>query len=141
MTKRIQLLAVAMGALGYTFFGATREAQAQYVRPAVSPYARPAVSPYLNLLRSGNPAVNYYGLVRPQQDTISSLQQLQQQADYGQGLGGDNTATLPTTGHAARFGNYSHYFGGVNQAPLNIAPLNTRPLNVPQQGTSGRRGF
>src|SRR5215203_848978 len=27
---------------------------------------RPGLSPYLNLNRGGNPAINYYGLVRPQ---------------------------------------------------------------------------
>jgi hypothetical protein len=27
---------------------------------------RPSLSPYLNLNRGGNPAINYYGLVRPQ---------------------------------------------------------------------------
>src|SRR5215203_6920838 len=27
---------------------------------------RPGLSPYLNLGRGGNPAINYYGLVRPQ---------------------------------------------------------------------------
>jgi hypothetical protein len=30
------------------------------------PYSPPVVSPYLNLLNRGNPAINYYGLVRPQ---------------------------------------------------------------------------
>jgi hypothetical protein len=28
--------------------------------------SRPTVSPYLNIIRGGDPAINYYGLVRPQ---------------------------------------------------------------------------
>jgi hypothetical protein len=43
---------------------------------------RPAVSPYLNLLRSSNPGyLNYYGLVRPEQQMRSAAGSLQQQ--YG----------------------------------------------------------
>src|SRR5262245_33245992 len=41
--------------------------------------SRPTVSPYLNLLRrGGSPALNYYTLVRPQNQFYQSLQQLQQ---------------------------------------------------------------
>ena len=58
-------------------------AQGPYVRPrqADNPYARPTVSPYLNLLRPGaSPAINYYGLVRPQQQFQSDIGQLDQQS-------------------------------------------------------------
>ena len=42
-------------------------ARAQVGRAPVTPFSRPAVSPYLNLTRAGaNPAVNYFGLVKPQ---------------------------------------------------------------------------
>ena len=40
----------------------------------------PTISPYINLLRGGNVGLNYYGLVRPQQDFAMQNQQL------GQGL-------------------------------------------------------
>ena len=39
-------------------------------------YKPPAVSPYLNLLRPGDPAINYFGLVRPQQDFRNGIQGL-----------------------------------------------------------------
>jgi hypothetical protein len=41
------------------------------------PGAPPQVSPYLNLARGGPPAINYYGLIRPQQQLQAGLQQVQ----------------------------------------------------------------
>ncbi len=39
----------------------------------------PVLSPYMNLARPGtNPAINYFGLVRPQIQTGQNLQNLQQ---------------------------------------------------------------
>jgi len=78
-------------------------------RPATSPIARPAVSPYLNMFRGGSPAINYYGIVRPQQDTSAALQRLQQQVAPAPLPVAPSDALL-TTGHATRFMNYSHYF-------------------------------
>lgn len=46
------------------------------------PFDRPVVSPYMNLFRSRNsssPVLNYYGLVRPQQQYMAQNQQLTQQ--------------------------------------------------------------
>jgi len=37
---------------------------------------RPGISPYLNLARGGNPAINYYGLVRPQIAAAQAFQTL-----------------------------------------------------------------
>ena len=68
---------------------------------------RPAFSPYLNLLRPGvNPAINYFGLVRPQQEFRSGINTVQSElqgvgtavnrlsySDYG----------MRETGHAAGF--------------------------------------
>ena len=52
---------------------------------AQAPGAAPGVSPYLNLLRQGNSqALNYYGLVRPQVEFRSGIQQLQQQGNTQQ---------------------------------------------------------
>ena len=83
-----------------------------YVRPQVG---RPTISPYLNLMRSGNPAINYYGIVRPQIETYQNLQQMQGEIQQIQNfpLQGQANAqmNLPMTGHAATFMNYSHYFG------------------------------
>lgn len=36
---------------------------------------RPAFSPYLNLLRGGNPVLNYYGIVRPEQEFRAANQE------------------------------------------------------------------
>jgi hypothetical protein len=67
---------------------------------------RPAVSPYINLLRRGtNPAINYYGLVRPIVDQQAYNQQfvdrearLQSELDQQQ-----QTSPLEETARVARF--------------------------------------
>lgn len=82
------------------------------------PNQHPTVSPYLNLFggSGGNPAINYYGIVRPQVETQQSLQHLQQglqnlpQMMGGAGQGQDGTNNQFTTGHGVAFLNYSHYF-------------------------------
>ncbi len=91
-------------------------AHGQVFQPSrVSPVYRPPVSPYLNLLRRGSdPAVNYYGIVRPEIEFRSGLQNLQQQVNA---VGQQETAqeqalsALPETGHPVQFFNYSHYYG------------------------------
>src|SRR5438105_3422455 len=48
--------------------------------PGVPGQTRPTFSPYLNLARrDSSPALNYYGLVRPQIATQNNIQSLQQQ--------------------------------------------------------------
>lgn len=94
--------------------------------PAV-PY-RPPVSPYLNLLnRQTNPAINYFGIVRPQlqfgqaiQQQQAELNQLRQQTDLGQfrqeidqlpaRLRQDLAAAQPARVPIPTFVNYSHYY-------------------------------
>lgn len=82
----------------------------------------PAFSPYLNLNRAGaSPAINYFGIVRPQIDFRNSIQGLQQ--DY-RALATQRptddpfTTDLPPTGHTPQFLNYGGYFG----RPLNSVP-------------------
>jgi hypothetical protein len=99
-----------------------------YVRPQMAnPYARPVFSPYLNLLNPNlNPAINYYGLVRPEIEFRSSLQQLQQQVNtLPTTPSAPELAGIPVTGHTTQFLNYSHYY----------------PSNLPGQsaGAAGRR--
>ena len=84
----------------------------------------PTFSPYLNLLRGGSsPAINYYGIVRPEITFGNSLYQLglQQEALQGQqnALGNQQTALaaftqLPATGHASGFQTQSRYFQNAN---------------------------
>jgi hypothetical protein len=95
-----------------------------YTRPQVNPH--PTVSPFLNLTRGGNAAVNYYGIIRPQQQTQRQIHHLQHEF---QGI--QATETLPAqegadpatrTGRPiGGFFNYSHYYplygrGGAGQA-------------------------
>ena len=71
---------------------------------------RPSVSPYLNLLGRGNPAINYYGIVRPQMAYDNAL------------LGGAGAGPMTSgeeltdpelrraTGHSVAFNNLSHFY-------------------------------
>jgi len=79
---------------------------------APPPY-RPPVSPYINLGRQQglNPAINYYGIIRPQLQFSSSVQQLQQQISTNQqGITDLQASALPATGHSAQFMNYQRFF-------------------------------
>src|SRR5262249_53508964 len=94
-------------------------------------FYRPPVSPYINLMRPGLSGINYYGLVRPQVDAATALQQLQQQQLALAASGGslDPAGSLPTTGHTTRFMNYGRYFfnqGGAN-APALVPPTPASP--------------
>ena len=87
--------------------------QVPFQRPTLGPVNTPAFSPYLNLNRFGSsPALNYYGIVRPQLDAYAATQNLQQQiTTNSQTLSGAGSATdLPATGHSIRFLNTSRYF-------------------------------
>jgi hypothetical protein len=81
----------------------------------------PAVSPYLNINRAGAPAgVNYYNLVQPQVQFQSAINNLQQnQAALAQSVYGQPAGNQPplTSGHAASFGDYLHYFPSRPGAP------------------------
>jgi hypothetical protein len=81
---------------------------------AQNPALPPPVSPYLNLLRAGSsPAVNFYGLVRPQIETRNSLRRLQQEVSANQQqmpIPQEDDAGLPATGHAAQFGTERLFF-------------------------------
>ena len=110
-------------------------AQAQVVNPRVGGAApAPTVSPYINLLRNPNaPALNYYGLIRPQFQTTAGLQSLQQQFVLGQAgplAGSEPADSVLVTGHAAAFMNYGGYFqssvGGAQPARLGPA-ISPRP--------------
>ena len=73
-------------------------------------------SPYLNLIRSRNtPAVNYYGLVRPQQAFQNALFGLQAQAAVGGlapvlGGGQPDGSDLPGTGLPVGYLNHYGFF-------------------------------
>jgi hypothetical protein len=73
-------------------------------------------SPYLNLLRGGSgAAINYYGIVRPQQNLQMSLQGLQQQMFSGGGEQDDAQASPGVIlGTRVRFLNTGGYFLNLN---------------------------
>ncbi|MCZ2344240.1 MAG: hypothetical protein LC104_20970 [Bacteroidales bacterium] len=85
----------------------------------------PTFSPYLNLLRGGiNPAINYYGMVRPQlafqQQAFQLQQQVNQNAQSLQTLQTFSTAglqaqqpQLPYSGHPVVFNSLGGYFNNL----------------------------
>jgi hypothetical protein len=91
------------------------------------PLNTPAFSPYLNLFRSGDnsgPVLNYFGLVRPQLDSMQQSEQLgqniqalqagrgmpqQQMMGPGQGIG---YSQLGMTGHPVVFQSYQNVATG-----------------------------
>ena len=77
--KRCLLAAAVALAWVAAAVGPRAEAQFTYQRPQTNPYGGNPVSPYLNLTRGGNPAINYYGLVRPELDSLQMMQTLGQQ--------------------------------------------------------------
>jgi len=96
-------------------------AQQPYVRPQTSPYPKPTVSPYLNIASGLNPAIAYYGIVRPTQQFQGFEQTL-----IGPGGTLSTTRTTSTTGQALvtgttpRFMSYSAYFNNVGGQRLGI---------------------
>jgi hypothetical protein len=80
-----------------------------------APPVRPTFSPYLNLLRGGgSPALNYYGLVRPEQNLQQNLQGIQMnQATTSSNLKTVNdilAGNITPTGVASQFMNHGRYF-------------------------------
>lgn len=97
-----------------------RPAAAQPPGVPRSPY-----SPYLNLARPGNPAINYYGLVRPEQEFRNSIANLRGQVGtLNQEVNriNPNATGLPQTGHPVAFMNYSHYYGNLRPRVGGTAP-------------------
>jgi hypothetical protein len=84
------------------------------LRPGITPNPRPSFSPYMNLLlRNGSPALNYYGIVRPQLQTASAINALQSELALNRDLiNAGQLAPLGdlSTGHAAVFLNTGGYF-------------------------------
>jgi hypothetical protein len=106
------LLSLAAAVAGVAFTPAPVEAQPYGPRVGQLPPG-PTVSPYLNLARRGTlPAINYYGLVRPQFDTYTGLQVLRQgilQTQAAVPTVADFDA-IPTTGRPSGFLTHGVYF-------------------------------
>jgi hypothetical protein len=108
-------------------------AQYPYQRRFGQPPAGATATPYLNLIRRGNPAINYYGLVRPQANFQAEMQALQQRINSAQREidARGETNGLPATGHPTYFMNYSHYYPAYGTPGM--APTG-RPRYVPGPG-------
>ena len=114
MKRLIRIACIGLG-LGMWLTWTNGAAHAQ-----VPAYQAPGFSPYLNILRGGSsPAINYYGIVRPEITFGNSMYQLGVQQNMLQGqqgqLNNQQTAlaaftTLPGTGHTAGFQTQSRYF-------------------------------
>jgi hypothetical protein len=125
-------LVLPLSALLLALTGPT--AHAQPGRAPATPLGQPVLSPYLNLAQPGfNPAISYFGVVRPQLQTQGNIQQLQQFQATQTYL--DNTALVAqpilNTGTSTGFMTYNRYFqtvgrGGTATAAVG-APLTPAP--------------
>lgn len=100
-----------------------------------SPFStRPTVSPYLNLLRGGSPVLNYYGLVRPEQEFRNTNDQFREQfrsvdrklETFEQREGASN---LGITGHHTRF--LSDQRGGSGSVMTTLTERDSRLQKLP----------
>src|SRR5262245_6943216 len=107
------------------------------------PYRRPTVSPYINLVRPGtDPAVQYYGIVRPEVTFRNSIQQLQLQQGVLTTQQQDLTtaAGLAPTGHPTGFQTQAKYFmrKGILGAPTTAPTGPTTPARPQTKGSTRR---
>lgn len=112
--RRIAWPVAALFALAWTCGEASAQFRPGYpggAGPYSNPYQRPAFSPYLNIIGRGNPAINYYGITRPQMDMRNGMM-----GGYGGGGPGygPEDPTDPElrrgTGHIVTFNNLSHFY-------------------------------
>jgi hypothetical protein len=99
--KRIASYVVAL--FGWALLATVSQAQ----------YQNPAVSPYINLNRGGNPAINYYGLVRPQFAANSALQSFGADLhtlSLSPGTMGNANQRFSQTGNRSSFMTHTRYF-------------------------------
>ena len=134
----------AVPAVGLMFIALSAGSVSAQPRPPVV-NRPPAFSPYLNLLRGGvSPAVNYYGIVRPQQQFRQQAQVLEQQIYQNsmavQSLGVTGLAQqqpfLATTGHPVAFNNYGGYFNNLSGGGA-VGGGSPGILNSPLPGYAG----
>jgi len=98
-----------LAGLSLVWIGSASPVWAQY--GPVNPINRPAFSPYLNLNRPGTlAAVNYYGLVRPEQQFRNALFQNQLDIAGNQQAISNFTGGPITTGHRVGFMTHWRYF-------------------------------
>src|SRR5262245_19766904 len=100
----------------------------------------PPYSPYLNLVRPGvNPALNYYGLVRPQQDFARTMQSIQGQLLNTQQSIADQASGDLTTGHPTYFMSYGAYFVNMGPGATGTARVSAVGGSIPASRYGNRR--
>jgi hypothetical protein len=134
-------------ALGLLLFLLPGTAFAQYPGAAYRnqglPFQRPTVSPYLNLFNGGtNPAINYYGIIRPQFEFRNNIQQVQQQIAMADQSTADlaNTLGMVTTGHPSFFMSHQKYFQNVGTGASGALMGRRSHLQNPMMSQMGRPG-
>ena len=106
-----------------------------YLAPRSAISSRPTFSPYLNLLRSGDGALNYYGLVRPEQEFRAANEQFQSQFDAVQKKVDslekepETGSNLRVTGHHVRF--MSDPYGGSGSVAGTLSDRDQRSEKLP----------
>ena len=136
MTRFHTVLATVL-LTGGTIFAQSAAAQYNYIPQ------RPTISPWMNLFQGNTgPLDNYHTFVRPQIQLNRTLQMqstaLNRQAAGLQYLNNEimepqgNQSTMLSTGQGATFMNYSHYYGGNQQASYSAAPR----LAAPRKSTN-----
>jgi hypothetical protein len=153
--KRFILAALAVIS---TWLGlAAVPAAAQNTYPYQQPMFRPGwttpLSPYLNMLITGNPAVNYYGLVQPQfqgrqyqNTTNQTIQGLINQLPQPPGIMSeeDFNAPMPATGHPTAFNYTGSYFTTLAGQPIpSLGTISQRRMGggAGGMGMGGRPGM
>lgn len=101
------LLIVTSADSAFAQYGGSRPNRA-FASARTPTNSRPTISPYLNLLRQGNPALNYYGLVRPEQEFRAANDQFRNQfsevrSKVDELEKQEDTSNLGVTGHQVRF--------------------------------------
>lgn len=102
---------MAVAVLAASLNAQSAQAQQPYQRPITNPYQKPTLSPYLNLFQGGNPAINYFGLVRPQEQFYNYME-LHPFGPQGQHtvMGQQQVAAGPAVGGPATFMSYNQFF-------------------------------
>ena len=102
---------------------------------ARSPFtSRPTFSPYLNLLRQGDPVLNYYGLVRPEKELRAANDQLRKEVgEVERELESDKEreaeSKMGVTGHRVKF--LSDQYGGVDSVSQTLSDRDARLEKLP----------
>ena len=125
--KKYVRLAVAVLVWGFL----TTACQAQFNPRFGTGAPGPAVSPYLNLQRGGNPAINYYGLVRPQIAAARAFEALGTEVNNLEA-----SSQVSQTGNRSSFMTQGRYFmnNGGPGAPRTGATTGTQTGTAPKRG-------